>query len=95
LQYLSPCSGFVAIPGSNLGVAGGKDGTLYVLDRAALGGLTPGNTGAVQIVGFDASTASRASISANISAPGDTLAVGVWGSPVSWPSALGTFVYAW
>jgi len=40
--------GAVLIPGTNLLIAGGKDGNIYLLDRNSLGRTYPGNPGAVQ-----------------------------------------------
>jgi hypothetical protein len=42
-------TGVILLPGTSLLAVGGKTGTVYVLNRANLGHLTPGNTQAAQV----------------------------------------------
>jgi hypothetical protein len=78
--------GEILLPG-NLLVAMGKSGMAYLLNRAALGGLTTGNTGALQ--SFNASAACSSS-APSASGCYEILSPAFWG-----PSGANPVLYVW
>ncbi len=58
-------SSALLIPGTNLLAAGGKTGTVYVLTRTKLGGLTTGNTQAAQVLQATAGCSSAPPLQCN------------------------------
>lgn len=88
-------SGVMHPPGSKYIIGGGKQGALYVLDTADLGGFNPSNGGAASCATQDCTN--RIHQQVQVSCPQVTGDTGhIHGSPVYWESGVrGPAIYVW